>query len=104
MARVAFLIVFIAFTTFSAWVTLETSYLGAFPPWATELNTWQIFTDLVVACTIVLFFLARDRRGSGRPLWPVVVVAIGVALLGSIALLLYLILDPMASRLPARAR
>jgi peptidoglycan/LPS O-acetylase OafA/YrhL len=91
--RIIFAVVFLGFLAFSSWVTLETSYLGAFPPFD-DLNTLQIFCDLAISATLVIFLVFRERRAGGRPLWPVGVLAIGVALLGSIALLAYFVIEP----------
>lgn len=91
--RIVFAVVFVGFLGFSMWVTLETSYLGAFPPFD-DLNTLQIFCDLAIAATLVIVLVFRKRRADGRPLWPVGVLLIGVALLGSIALLAYFVIEP----------
>lgn len=97
MLRFLFLTILLVFGAFSTWVTLETSYAGAFPPFD-DLNTLQIFLDLVISASLVVFFMFRERRASGRSLWPLAVVAMGVALFGSIALLAYLVVDAEVTR------
>lgn len=91
--RIVFAVLFLGFLGFSSWVTFETSYLGAFPPFD-DLNTLQIFCDLAISVNLVLFLVYRARRAAGRPLWPVGLLAVGVALMGSIALLAYFVIEP----------
>ena len=98
--RIVFAVVLLGFGGFSVWVTQETSYLGAFPPFS-DWNTTQIFWDLGVASTIALYLLFRQRKARGRAVWPVLVCWVGVLLLGSISLLVLLVLDADVHRTQA---
>ena len=101
--RYIMLVVFVLFTAFSTWVTVETSYLGAFPPFD-DLNTLQIFCDLVISASLVILIVFRHRQRNDQPLWPVALLLVGAALLGSIAILAYLVLFPETISAPeARA-
>ena len=91
--RYIFLVVLVIFVVFSAWVTLETSYLGAFPPFE-DLNTLQIFCDLLISASLVIYLIYRQRQAMHKPLWPIGLLMVGTALLGSIALLAYLVVEP----------
>ncbi len=73
-------------------VFLETGLASFFPPFA-SLTATQLFVDLCMSALVSLWLLARERKRNGRDLWPVLVTGLGVALLGSWALLLYLLLD-----------
>ncbi len=101
--RFIFGLLLLTFTAFSLAMTWDAGFWSVFPPFD-DLPTTQIFGDLVMAANIALFLLARDARERGRPLWPVALTALGVALLGSIAILLYLTLDAVASRWPDAPR
>lgn len=48
----------------------------------------QIFTDLVIALTLVMVWMWRDARRSGRNVWPWILMTLVV---GSFGPLLYLI-------------
>jgi hypothetical protein len=97
--RLFFAVTLLVFSAFSLWMTWDAGFWSVFPPFD-SLPTTQIFGDLVVSANLVLFLLARDAREQGRSLWPIAVTAVGVALLGSIALLLYMALDATAARWP----
>jgi cytochrome bd-type quinol oxidase subunit 2 len=97
--RYVMLVVLVVFFAFSSWVTLETSYLGAFPPFD-DLNTLQIFCDLVISASLVILLLFRHRQKNDQAMWPIAVLFGGVALLGSIAILAYLVIDPDAIAAP----
>ena len=69
---------------------MDHGYAGYFPPFA-QSNTTQIFSDLVIALTLVncWVFVGVERRGLPRYWFGVHVV--GTALLGSFASLTYLL-------------
>ena len=94
--RYFFIAILILFSGFSTWVTLETSYIQAFPPFD-DWNTLQIFCDLVISASLVIWMVFRRRLDEDRPLWPVALLALGAALAGSIALLVYFVIDPYAT-------
>lgn len=83
--------VWVAFTAFSLYVTAKAGYWTAFPPFA-DLNTTQIFWDLVIALNLVMFLLVRRAKERGQPLWPLALCAAATVFVGSIAPLLFVIL------------
>ena len=97
LIRPLLLIVLVAFTAFSAYVTYEAGYWSAFPPF-TDLNTTQIFCDLTVALNLVFFLLYLRVRQLGLPLWPLVVAGVATVFVGSISPLVYLVLNPRVYR------
>jgi drug/metabolite transporter (DMT)-like permease len=49
---------------------------------------WQIFADLVIAMCLLLVFMHRDAKATGRPFWPWAIFSITC---GSFGPLLYFI-------------
>jgi hypothetical protein len=49
---------------------------------------WQIFTDLVIVMCLLLVFMYRDAKVTGRPFWPWAVFSLAS---GSFGPLLYFI-------------
>lgn len=87
--------------------TLDVGFVGIF---AVGWESWagaQVFVDLVLACSISLFFLTKDMKQRGLPAWPLVVatVALGsLALLGWVLIRAFLPVSPAASTSGAPAR
>jgi hypothetical protein len=102
IVRILCAIVLAVFGTFNLHVMSELGYWAFFPPFEHLIST-QLFTDLIISISVALLVLARDAREQGRPMWPLALLAVGIVLTGSQAVLLYLIIDPIASRLPRRA-
>jgi hypothetical protein len=50
--------------------------------------SWQIFADLVISLSLLLVFIRRDARATGRPFWPWAVLSLTA---GSFGPLLYFI-------------
>lgn len=99
--RILCALVLLAFGAFNLHVLRELGYWAFFPPFEALIST-QLFTDLGVAISVAFWLLVRDAREQRRAMWPLVLLAIGIIALGSQAVLLYLILDPIAARLPRR--
>jgi drug/metabolite transporter (DMT)-like permease len=49
---------------------------------------WQVFFDLVIVMCLLLVFMKRDAKKTGRPFWPWAIVSL---LVGSFGPLLYFI-------------
>jgi hypothetical protein len=82
------LVVFAAFTAYSATVVVSHGYTGFLvlawrEPWA-----GQMLLDLTIALSLFLSWAIRDGRARGIPTWPFVLATI---LLGSIGALAYLV-------------
>lgn len=67
-------------------------FWGAFPPFE-DAWTYQIFSDLTVSIGLLWFFLYRTARRKGLPLWKVRLCGFGIILSGSIAVLIYLLVE-----------
>ena len=61
---------------------------GIFSAIVHSYGSIQIFADLVIALTLVLVWMWRDAKRSGRNIWPWIVITL---IAGSFGPLLYLI-------------
>jgi hypothetical protein len=62
--------------------------IGIFAAATSSYGSMQIFADLVIALTLVMVWMWRDAKSTGRNIWPWIV---GTFLIGSFGPLLYLI-------------
>lgn len=90
--RILCLIALLFHGALSAYAIATKGYLGAFPPFESLWN-YQIFSDLVVAIGLLWYCLWREARQKGRPLWKVYLCGLGILLSGSLAPLLYLLIE-----------
>lgn len=89
MKRVLLVVVFIAFSLFTAIAVWQHGIIGIIEPHFKNIATAQVFVDLVIALSLFLCWMWRDAKLAGRnPIpWLILVLATG-----SIAALLYLII------------
>jgi hypothetical protein len=94
--RVPLALVTASFAAFTGWVVLGIGYLG-FWEWllATPMG-WQVLADITIALFLVLSWIRRDARRTGRRFWPYAALTVALGSLGPLA---YLLLRPRA---PAR--
>jgi hypothetical protein len=79
------LILFGALTTAALW---QHGYWGILAPHFQTFGGAQVFVDLVIALSLVLAWLWRDARATGRNPWPWVFATLA---LGSFGPLVYLL-------------
>ena len=82
----ALLIPFVALTVYAV---TQVGYVGIFDYHRHSPAGWQVFTDLVIALVLVMLWMIRDARRTGRTVWPYLIATLT---LGSIGPLLYLVL------------
>jgi hypothetical protein len=73
----------------SLWVVTQVGYLGIWQGGLANPGAAQITADLVVACTLLMGFVARDCRAAGRPWWPWALLTLAGGSLGVLAYLLW---------------
>ena len=81
-------IVLSAFTALSLYAVEVHGYIGFFEAMASSTAGITAFVDLVIALSLVLFWMWGDARERGLPFWPYAIVCL---LLGSVGPLAYLI-------------
>lgn len=89
MLRVAIaLVVFLAFTGWSLWVSYHHGYWGFLDVALGGDWSSQVFVDLSISLFLLLGFMRPDARKRGLPWWP---YAVATGFLGSIAPLAYMV-------------
>lgn len=77
------LIPFLALTAYAVW---DVGIIGI-PEYHIHSSAgWQVFTDLVIALVLLMFFMVRDAKAKGVNPWPWVIATLFT---GSISPLLY---------------
>jgi hypothetical protein len=82
-------LVTLLFGGFSLWVLLQLGYFGIWQGGFANLGSTQITVDLVVACSLLVLFIARDCRARGQPWWPWAALTLVVGSFGPLAYLLW---------------
>lgn len=95
-SRILALALFVPFTVYSSWVTVDQGYTGFLDVLLAGGWGTQVFLDLCIALLLVSSWIVRDARARRTPAWPWLLATVG---LGSIAPLLYLVVRP--GRAPA---
>lgn len=88
MQRTLILITLALFGALSTLAMLEFGYLGIFMSPLQSLASMQIFADLLIALTLVMIWMWRDAKASGRNIWPWMIATLT---LGSLGPLFYLL-------------
>jgi len=88
MQRILILITLILFGALSTVAMNDVGYVGIFMSPLQSLAGMQIFVDLVIALTLVLVWMWRDAKATGRSIWPWMLLTLT---LGSFGPLLYLL-------------
>ena len=81
-----------AHTAMTFYFLRHDGFFSVFPPFQQD-HTWQIFSDLVVSISLVLFFIFRELRLQKQKLNSFYFLIVGTVLLGSFAPLIFLLLN-----------
>ena len=92
MFRLAIFTVLLAHSGLTFFSFLDTGYSGFFPPF-TDTNTTQIFSDLVIALSLVNIWVYFDLKSRNKPIHWFFIHLIATALFGSFAPLIYLLMQ-----------
>jgi hypothetical protein len=88
MQRNLLVLVLLVFTPLTAIALWNHGYWGIIAPHFQSFGAAQVFADLVIALSIVMTWIWKDARASGRSPWPWVLTTL---VLGSFGPLLYLL-------------
>lgn len=88
MKRGLIIVTLILFGALTAVALARHGYWGILAPHFQTFGGAQVFADLVIALTLVLVWLVRDARATGRSAWPWVLATLA---LGSFGPLVYLL-------------
>ena len=82
-------LVFLLFGAFSLWALVEIGFVGIWQSGFANLGSAQITVDLIVACSLLVGFIARDCNAQGRPWWPWAALTLALGSFGPLAYLLW---------------
>jgi len=86
--RIGFGLLLADFAAFTGWVVWQYGYVGLFDAAVANAATTQVLIDLVVACSIGMYWIWTDARARRLNPWPYLVAT---TFLGSIGLLAYVV-------------
>jgi hypothetical protein len=102
MQRSLLLITLVLFGALSAAALWQHGYLGIFALHFQTFGGAQVLADLVIALVLVMTWMWRDAKATGRNVWPWIVATLA---LGSFGPLVYLLTGKSATaRDTSRAR
>ena len=88
MQRSLLTITLLLFGALSATAVWQHGYWGIIAPHFQSFGGGQVLTDLVISLTLVMVWMWRDAKATGRNVWPWIVTTLA---LGSFGPLLYLL-------------
>ena len=91
MQRSVIVVVLVLFGALTAAALRHHGYWGIVAPHFQSFGAAQVFADLVIALVLVMVWMWRDARSSGRSPWPWIAATL---LLGSFGPLVYLLTRP----------
>ena len=87
MQRTLLIIILILFGALSAAAIWQHGYVGVFLSFTQNLAGMQVFADLVISLTLVMTWMWRDAKATGRNIYPWIVLTLAA---GSFGPLIYL--------------
>lgn len=88
MQRTLIIITLILFGALTAIALWHHGYWGIVAPHFKTFGAGQVLADLVISLTLILVWMWRDAKATGRNIWPWIVMTL---VLGSFGPLLYLL-------------
>ena len=88
MERSLIVVTLVLFGALSAAALWHHGYFGIFALHFQTFGGMQVLTDLVIALTLVLVWMWRDAKATGRNIWPWIIATLA---LGSFGPLVYLL-------------
>jgi len=82
-------LVTLAFGGYSFWVMAQVGYLGIWQAGFANPGSTQITLDLVVSSFLLIGFVVRDARATGRTWWPWALVTLVAGSFGTLGYLLW---------------
>ena len=81
--------VLVLFTGLSFWAIHVHGYVGFFETLAGSAAGIVVLTDLVIALSLVLFWMWDDARERSLPFWPYALLTFGLGSVGALAYLIH---------------
>jgi hypothetical protein len=91
MFRAVMWVVTVIFAGITVMALQQVGYIGIFTGQFTNWGTAQVLADLIIACCLLMGWIWRDARATGRSPWPYLVATLAAGSFGPLA---YLLLTP----------
>lgn len=88
MARALIVVTLVLFGALTAAALWQHGYWGILAPHFQSFGGGQVLADLVIALTLVMAWMWRDARASGRTIWPWLVLTLVAGSFGPLGYLL----------------
>jgi hypothetical protein len=88
MPRSVLILILIPFSVLSAIALWQHGYWGILAPHFQTSGAGQVLADLVISLTLVMTWMWRDAKATGRSIWPWIITTL---ILGSFGPLVYLL-------------
>ena len=88
MQRTLLIVTLVLFGALTAAALWQHGYWGIIAPHFQTFGGGQVLTDLVIALTLVMVWMWRDAKATGRNVWSWIVITL---VLGSFGPLIYLL-------------
>jgi hypothetical protein len=79
----------LAFGAYSMWAMAQVGYFGIWQAGFANAGSLQVLLDLVVSSVLLIGFVARDAKASGRTWWPWALVTLVAGSFGTLGYLLW---------------
>jgi cytochrome bd-type quinol oxidase subunit 2 len=79
----------LAFSAYSLWAMAQVGYFGIWRAGFANAGSLQILLDLVVSSVLLMVFVARDAKATGRTWWPWALVTLAAGSFGTLGYLLW---------------
>lgn len=89
--KIALLVLTLAFSALTFYALTDVGYFGIFTYHFHSSAGWQVITDLVITCLLLISWMIWHARRTGRNPWPFVVITLAAGAFGP---LLYLLTGP----------
>jgi hypothetical protein len=83
------LAIFLLFDAYTFYAIYQVGYFGIIEAGLANPGSLQVLLDLVIACSLIAWWIVNDARATGRNPWPYLAITV---VGGSLGPLLYLLL------------
>ena len=87
--RALAILILIPFSILSLYALMKVGYIGIFDYHRHSPAGWQVFTDLVIACVLLLALIVPEAKRRGINPWPFVLLTVVLGSFGPLAYFVY---------------
>lgn len=87
--RTLAILILIPFSILSLYAVMKVVYIGIFDYHRHSPAGWQVFTDLVIACILLLALIVPEAQRRGINPWPFVLLTVVLGSFGPLAYFVY---------------